>query len=135
MNGRTVIARVPMVLAAVISIFAAVAAAQEKKELTYAVGPKAVISITNNYGPITVRPSGNRRVVVTTVSHSDAVNFVNEQHGNLLAMFRGLSGSRGPLKRIRRHSNILVSVFLGWPCRTAPRRTNCRLMTCCHGPI
>ena len=94
MNGRTVIARVPMVLAAVISIFAAVAAAQEKKELTYAVGPKAVISITNNYGPITVRPSGNRRVVVTTVSHSDAVNFVNEQHGNRIEL-RSISSREG----------------------------------------
>ena len=41
---------------------------QEKKDFSYAVGPGAVISITNNYGPIAVRPSGSGQVVVETVS-------------------------------------------------------------------
>jgi Putative adhesin len=55
---------------------------QEKKDLSFAVGPGAVICITNNYGPITVKPSGNSQVSVETISHSDAITLENEQHGD-----------------------------------------------------
>jgi hypothetical protein len=57
------------------------ARAQERKEFTYTVGTQAVIAITNNYGATTIKPSGKRQVVITTVSYSDAVSFENEQHG------------------------------------------------------
>jgi DUF4097 and DUF4098 domain-containing protein YvlB len=67
-------------------LFAMLAAAQEKKEFSYTVGFKATISITNHYGPITVKPSGNRHVLVTATPHSDAVSFVNEQHGNRIEL-------------------------------------------------
>ncbi len=79
---------VPARVAVVISLLALTAAAQEKekKEFTYNVGPRAVVSITNNYGPITVKPSRNRQVVVETVSHSDAVGLVNEQHGDRIEL-------------------------------------------------
>jgi len=70
----------------VISLLALSAEAQDKKEFTYTVGPKAVVSITNNYGPITVKPSGSRQVLVEAVSHSDAVSLVNEQHGNRIEL-------------------------------------------------
>jgi DUF4097 and DUF4098 domain-containing protein YvlB len=69
-----------------ISLLALSAAAQDKKEFTYTVGPKAVVSITNNYGPITVKPSGSRQVLVEVVSHSDAVSLVNEQHENRIEL-------------------------------------------------
>ena len=69
-------------LAVVVSFLGQIAAAQKTEECTYKVAPKAVISITNNYGPIAVKPSRNRQVVITAVSHSDAVSFHNEQHGN-----------------------------------------------------
>ena len=58
---------VPAQVVIVISVLAMTSAAQEKKEFTYNVGPRAVVSITNNYGPITVKPSGSRQVVVETV--------------------------------------------------------------------
>ena len=60
--------------------------AQEQKVFSYTVGRKATIRITNDYGSITVKPSGNRQVIVTTVSRSDAVTFVNEQHGNRIEL-------------------------------------------------
>ena len=80
----------------VISLLALSAAAQDndKKEFTYTVGPRAVVSITNNYGPITVRPSPNRQVVVETVTHSDAVSLVNEQHGDRIEL-RSMSTRQG----------------------------------------
>jgi hypothetical protein len=62
------------------------AAAQDKKEFSCTVGPLAVISITNNYGPITVKPSGSSQVLVETILHSDAVNLVNEQHGDRIEL-------------------------------------------------
>jgi hypothetical protein len=77
---------VPAQIAIVISLLALTAAAQEKKEFTYNVGPRAVVSITNNYGPITVKPSRNRQVVVETISHSDAVGLMNEQHGDRIEL-------------------------------------------------
>src|SRR5882724_9702316 len=70
------------------------ASAQEKKEITYMVGPQAMISITNKYGPITIKPSENRQVVVTTVSYSDGVSFENEQHGDRIDL-RSISTRQG----------------------------------------
>jgi DUF4097 and DUF4098 domain-containing protein YvlB len=71
-----------------------VAQEKEKKEFRYTVGPGAVVSITNNYGPITVKPSGSSQVVVQTVSHSDAVSLVNEQHGERIEL-RSISSRQG----------------------------------------
>jgi hypothetical protein len=53
-----------------------------------------VISITNNYGPITVKPSGSSHVLVETLFHSDAVNLVNEQHGDRIEL-RSISSRQG----------------------------------------
>ena len=87
--------RFSIVLVVVFPLLSLLLSAQEKKEVSYTVKRRAVISITNDYGPITVRPSGNRQVVVTTVSRSDAVSFVNEQHGNRIAL-RSMSTRQGP---------------------------------------
>lgn len=70
------------VLVAVFPVVSLLAAAQERKEFRYTVGPKAIVSITNNYGAITVKPSTNNQVVATTVSYSDAVTFENDKRGN-----------------------------------------------------
>jgi Putative adhesin len=94
MNNASNHPRISIALVAVFSLFGLLADAQEKKTVTYTVGPRAVISITNDYGPITVRPSANRQVVVATVSRSDAVSFVNEQHGNRIEL-RSMSSRQG----------------------------------------
>jgi hypothetical protein len=96
MKIRRNTAHVPAGLVAAIFLLALGAAAQEKekKEFSYAVGPGAVISITNNYGPINVKPSGSSQVVVETVSHSDAISLVNEQHGDRIEL-RSVSGRQG----------------------------------------
>jgi DUF4097 and DUF4098 domain-containing protein YvlB len=86
--------KIPAEAIVVISLLALTAAAREKKELTFTVGPKAVVSITNTYGPITVRPSPNRQVVVETVVHSDTVGLVNEQHSDRIEL-RSVSTRQG----------------------------------------
>ncbi len=94
MNLRRNLVEVPAGLVVAISLLALTAVGQEKKESGYAVGPGAVISITNNYGPITVKPSGSSQVVVETISHSDAVSLVNEQHGDRIEL-RSMSSRQG----------------------------------------
>jgi hypothetical protein len=58
------------------------AAAQEKREQTFSVGPRSLITVTNNHGPISLGPSGNSQVVVTTISRANTVKLASEQHGN-----------------------------------------------------
>jgi len=70
----------------VFPILSLLASAQNKKEFSYTVGSHAVISITNNYGPITIKPSRNRQVVITTVSYSEDVSLENEQHGSRIEL-------------------------------------------------
>jgi len=97
MNIRKQIVMVPAGFVVVLWLLALTAAAQEKqekKDFSYTVGPAAVVSITNNYGPITVKPSGSSQVVVETVSHSDAVSLVNEQHGDRIEL-RSISSRPG----------------------------------------
>jgi hypothetical protein len=48
--------RIGTILVVVMSLLSLLAA-QEKKEFHYTVGPRAMVSITNNYGPVTVMPS------------------------------------------------------------------------------
>lgn len=94
MNNARSLLRISTVLVVALALLSLLAAAQEKKSITYTVGRKAIISITNNYGPITVGSSGNRKVVVATVLRSDAVSFVHEQHGNRIEL-RSISSRQG----------------------------------------
>ena len=86
MNVRKNLATIPPGIVVTLSLLALSAAAQERKEFSYTVGPGAVISITNNYGPVSVKPSGSSQVVVETVSHSDSIRVVNEQHGDRIEL-------------------------------------------------
>lgn len=85
--------RIVTILVVVMSLLSLLAG-QEKKEFHYTLGQRAIVSITNNYGPVTVIPSGSDQVGVTTVSHSDAVTFEHEQHGNRIAL-RAISSRLG----------------------------------------
>src|ERR1700751_3634685 len=71
---------------AVVPILSLMAVTQETKLVQYVAGPKPLISITNDYGTVTVRPSGGNQIVVSTVSHSDAISFASEQHGNRIEL-------------------------------------------------
>jgi hypothetical protein len=94
MTGGACRPTVSIALLATVPLLSLMAASQQTKLVRYAVGPKPLISITNDYGAITVGPSGNNQIVVSTVSHSDAINFVSEQHGNRVEL-RAESDRRG----------------------------------------
>lgn len=93
MTDARSLSAISSVLMAVFPVLSMLAAAQERKEFRYTVGPKAIVSIANNYGTITVKPSGNNQVVATTVSYSGGVAFEMDQHGNRVEL-RG-SGNTG----------------------------------------
>jgi DUF4097 and DUF4098 domain-containing protein YvlB len=86
--------RLSTLVVLVFPILSLLASAQNKKEFSYTVGSHAVISITNNYGPITIKPSRNRQVVITTVSYSEDVSLENEQHGSRIEL-RSISPHEG----------------------------------------
>jgi len=69
-------------------------AGEVRKEFRYIVGPKATVSVTNQYGPVSVRPVDGNQVIVTTVLHSDKVEVDQNQTGNRINMLsRLLPGS------------------------------------------
>ncbi len=70
-----------MVLVFVVCLVA-LAADQAKKEFRYTVGPKATVTINNEYGPVSVKPSGSNQVIVTATLQSDKVEVDNTNIGN-----------------------------------------------------
>ena len=72
-------------LALVVIIGAATLASSEtRKEFRYTVGPKASVSVINQYGPISVKPSSGNQVLVTAVLHSDKAEIDQRQNGSRL---------------------------------------------------
>src|SRR5215475_4782917 len=58
------------------------ASAETKKEYRFNVGVKSTVSIINQYGAITVRPSTGNFVVVNATTYSDKVEVDQSQTGN-----------------------------------------------------
>jgi DUF4097 and DUF4098 domain-containing protein YvlB len=61
-------------------------AAEVRKEFRFTVRPRAAISIVNQYGPISVKPSPGNQVIVTAILHSDKVEIDHDQSGNRVDM-------------------------------------------------
>ncbi len=74
---RTVQLALVVLLASVIF-----ATAETRKEFRFTVGTKPSISITNQYGPIDVRPSVGNQVIVVAILHSDKVEIDHDQSGS-----------------------------------------------------
>jgi len=66
-----------------VGLLAAVAvAAESRKEFRYTVGPGASVTITNESGPVEIKGSPGRQVVIVTTTHSDNVEVDCDQSGN-----------------------------------------------------
>src|SRR5580704_8256360 len=77
------------------------ASAQTRKEFRFTVSPGAVISITNQYGPISVKAGSINQVVVIAVLHSDQVEIDHTQSGNRVDVFSHLlSGANADAGRV-----------------------------------
>jgi len=74
-------------LAIVMVVCAATMSATDiRREFKYSVGPKANISINNEYGPVTVKPSAGNQVIIGATLHSDKVEIDNNQNGNRIEL-------------------------------------------------
>jgi DUF4097 and DUF4098 domain-containing protein YvlB len=58
------------------------ASAEVRKEFRFTVGPRAAISVTNQYGPISVKPGSGNQVIVTAILHSDRAEIDQSQSGD-----------------------------------------------------
>jgi hypothetical protein len=76
-NSRTATLIITLTLTAMIC-----AQAETRKELRFKVGHHATVSITNQYGPISVRPATGREVVVIATLASNKVEIDQSQRGN-----------------------------------------------------
>jgi hypothetical protein len=76
-RNRTVTLIVSLALVAIVC-----AQAETRKEMHFKVGRHATVSITNQYGPISVRPATGREVVVTAILHSNKVEIDQSQRGS-----------------------------------------------------
>ncbi|HEV2716762.1 MAG TPA: hypothetical protein VGU64_15980, partial [Terriglobales bacterium] len=87
-------------LAAIVMLAsAAFAAGEGRKDLRYIVGPHSTVSVTNEYGPISVKPGAANQVVITAVTHSGKVEIDQTQSGNridvLSHLFPGADAQTG----------------------------------------
>jgi hypothetical protein len=69
-------------------------AENKQEQFSYTVGPKPIISITNQYGRIRVTASSNKRVVAT-VLHSGTVEVQQQQSGNRIVLRSRLRNATG----------------------------------------
>lgn len=60
----------------------ALGAGQARKEYRYTVRARSSVTITNQYGPISVKPAPGNQVLVTATTHSDKVEVDQSQSGN-----------------------------------------------------
>ncbi len=70
--------------AAMVVVLATVgfAFAEGNQAFHFKVGRRAIVSVVNQYGPISVKPGATKEVVVTAVAHSDKVEVEHSQSGN-----------------------------------------------------
>lgn len=80
----------------VISVGATLAAAESRKEYRYTVGPHTNVSVTNQYGPISVKPASGNQVIVVAVLHSDKVEIDQSQNGNRVDLVSHLQPDATP---------------------------------------
>jgi hypothetical protein len=71
-----------MKLLVVAVIMLAATAAAQKKDFRYTVAPGATVSIINESGAVSVRPSTGRQVIVSANPHSNKVEIDQSQSGN-----------------------------------------------------
>ncbi len=93
--------RVGQIVVIMAACTSALAADTAKKEFKYSAGPKASVSILNQYGPITVKPSTSNQIVVVASPHSDKVQIEGTQNGNrILVRSQLLNGANASTGRV-----------------------------------
>ena len=66
----------------VLMALTSLSSAENKKDYRFEVGPRSKVSIVNQYGKISVKPSPGNYVLVTATTYSDKVEVDQSQNGN-----------------------------------------------------
>jgi DUF4097 and DUF4098 domain-containing protein YvlB len=86
---------------AVMLTVAVYAAGETKKEFRFTVRPHASVWVTNQFGPISVKPIGGNQVVVNATLYSNKVQIEHDQNGNRVELSSRLaSGADGESGRV-----------------------------------
>lgn len=73
---------------AVLPLFAAlITSAQTRKEMKFPVGPGASLTITNDFGPVTVRTAAGSQVLAVATLHSDQMEIDQTHSGSRVDLF------------------------------------------------
>jgi DUF4097 and DUF4098 domain-containing protein YvlB len=72
---------VSALVAAIVLLAAVVSTAETRKEFRFRVHHRASISVANQFGPVSVKPSPGKYVLVTAILHSDKVE-IDESHSS-----------------------------------------------------
>lgn len=78
MQSKLRAAALPLILA----VLAGTGMAQSRKEYRYTVRPGANVTVTNEYGPVTVTSAGGNQVIVRATLASNKVEVDQDQNGN-----------------------------------------------------
>jgi len=71
--------RVSALVVVMVLVAAVFAAAETRKELRFKVHRRTSVSVTNQFGPISVKPSAGKEVLVNAILHSDKAE-IDESH-------------------------------------------------------
>jgi len=130
MSART---RVKQLGLAVTLVACATFAADTQKEFRYNVGSGATLNVVNEFGAVTVRPSGSRQVVIGVTLHSDKVEVDSTQTFNRIEAHTHLLGKPSESEAqvdydIQVPPNIMLTVrAAGGPIRVEKLRSDMTL--------
>src|SRR5450759_1501256 len=75
-----------VIMAVLLAGAVSLAAAQQKTDLRYTVQPGATVTVTNDFGPITVRGASGNQVIVAATPHSAKVEVDGHQSANRIEL-------------------------------------------------
>jgi DUF4097 and DUF4098 domain-containing protein YvlB len=107
----------------VITVSATFAGAETRKEYRYTVHPRSSVSITNPYGPISVKSVGGNIVSVVAILQSDKVEIDQRQNGNRVdIMSHLLSGADVDSGRVSYEISVPADASVNMHSTTGPMR-------------
>jgi len=110
-------------VAAVLLAGTVVAAAETRKEFRFRVHRRASVSVANQFGPISVKPSSGKQVLVTAVLHSDKVEVDHTHSGNRVSITSHLlSGADAETGRVEYQISVPADANVTLLSATGPLR-------------
>jgi hypothetical protein len=99
--------------AALMVLLAMPAAAQQKHEFKYALGPGGSLTIVNGSGPVTVRPASGKQTVVVVTKQSDKIEIDEDNAGNRVQLrTHALERQTGDQARVQYDVSVPAGVSL-----------------------